>query len=553
MENIGYALIGTPDGLQMRTKGILENRKIGGFVDLPNRDINLIDSKDEILAVVREYDGDNLTTYFVLYRYALEIERNRTGAFYGSVVALKNCKAPGAIIYVMLIELASQVAAWVDPQTKKFRAPLDKIRLNEPHNLTFLVSSVMRYERFVAFEEGRECFVPSPKTEFTRIAFIEAALNEEPLVQYQKCFLSESPHVDKYVREQGGLVYFAHQRNTEDGLISFGTNKNIDFHFSLKLTNTFLQEIGELEGEIKRLKKTNEQLEARVTESLKGKKMPEKKETERSAPQQSEEVRQPPEQRTPYAPPISNPAPVNVRGTNSRKKEKSSLINQFFRKLRRIWRPLAVFVAFLLIGLLAFILFGKYTSYFTDSQSNHEQEVRKPSQEYFSSSGAKPAYRPAEKDNKLSDKQHSLWKEIEAYLVETKLNLSYEKPRMDNYKTRMEEAGMSNLIQYRIFMKLYNNFRGSGLPFEELKEISIKPSNETDLGIIVTDTLTVTQLASFLIKKCSNLPDVYSLENIKQVMINSNPDDIDRESKIIPRHDSEIRVYIPKGATCNLN
>lgn len=140
MSNIGYAIMGTPNGFQSINIGIIENKRIGKTVDFDNRGMQIFPNS-EVFGVIKKIEDSSLLTYYVLYRYAKEIDRDRTGAFYGSVIVLKNSYAEGTLIYPMLVELAANVRAYTR-QDGKFLTPLDQIDFREPTSLRLLRQSI---------------------------------------------------------------------------------------------------------------------------------------------------------------------------------------------------------------------------------------------------------------------------------------------------------------------------------------------------------------------------------------------------------------------------
>lgn len=573
MENIGYALLGTPDGLQMRTRGVLENRKIGGFVDLQHRVINLVDSKDEILAVIREYNEDNLTTYFVLYRYALEIDRNRTGAFHGSVVALKNSKAPGSIIYMMLIELAAQVAAYTQPQTGKFLANLDSIPFREPYHLAFLESSISSIEHNVTAEKDRACFVFAPRSKFSRSAFLDATLTDEHLLQYEKCFFSESPEVDKYVREQGGLAYFTEQKSTEEHLLSFGTGGNVDFQLNLTPTPLLLDELKALKHENNELRATKQQLEKQAAE-LARKGQPTKEKASQEPKQNQGGVGKPPETTNPANvtadennQKTSNPTAPS-KGTNTvidtyrTQPQISSSRRSIMRVLsiRGFVRLISALFAIFLISLIVLLALGKYVPYLSDllPAPENQDTLRRPPASRTSPEALSPEQAMESiKARELSEEQETLWADIEAYLNEIEPNLNYDGRKMKGYKTRMEQAEMQDTPQYQRFVNVYNNYMGSGLPHEMLVEKSIIPEGRLqDISIdIISEQapLTAGKLAVYIAEKCPSIPVDFAPSAIERTIINANPSDVNQQTGVVKNIKGRIAFYIPKSATCNLN
>ncbi len=150
---IGYAIIGTSDGFAAQTAGLLKGVDIGTIVDLDNRQI-FAPAATQIIAAIRKPVDGHQYTYFVLYRYALEKERSRSGGFYGSVVALKDCTADGFAIYNLLLELATNVKVYLEPDTSRFLAGIEEIMFLPPHSLDQVIGSVKKTAQVTFRQEG---------------------------------------------------------------------------------------------------------------------------------------------------------------------------------------------------------------------------------------------------------------------------------------------------------------------------------------------------------------------------------------------------------------
>lgn len=90
MSKAGWGYIGVPNGFQHISEGYTANSNI----DIVDNRICHPDFADESVfavifdtAVTKSRDSKQLMTYFAEYRFAREIERTRTGSFYGSYVA----------------------------------------------------------------------------------------------------------------------------------------------------------------------------------------------------------------------------------------------------------------------------------------------------------------------------------------------------------------------------------------------------------------------------------------------------------------------------------
>lgn len=554
----------------MQLRGILEDQRIGEFVDLPNRMIKLIEQRDEILAIIRQIEDGNLITYFVLYRYALEIDSERTGTFYGSVVALKNCKASGSAIYMILIELAAQVAAYTQPQTGKFLVSLDKVPLREPFHLDFLKSSLMPIVKSSIFQQGRVCFVYEPKNKFVRTALLETALANGTLTEYQRCFISKSPRVNAYVKERGRLEYFAEQESTEEHLLSFGKSEKVDFQINLKPVPMLLDELKSLKQENSKLKEAKQQLGKRDADLTK-----EEQPIEEKAPQETEQNQSRIDKTSGSTNPAdskggNNPSPHPESSMKNPAISDNTGIKNLLSRLRQsIARMLSIrglialvfaLIAIFLVSLIVLLALGKDVPYLSDLLPTPEnQETPRRSSASRTSPealGPKQATESA-KARELSEEQEKLWADIEAYLNEVGPNLNYDGGKMKMYKTQMERAEIQNTPQYQRFVNVYNNYMGSGLPHDMLVKKSITPEGrlrDISMDIISEEApLTTNLLATYIMEKCPSFQSVFTASALENTIVNANPNDVDSQTRTITNSSGSIVFYVPRGATCNLN
>lgn len=199
---LGYGIIGTSDGFAAQTAGLLAGMDIGSIVDLDNRLI-FAPFDTEILAGVREERDGHLYTYFVLYRYAVEQERSRLGGFYGSVVALKDCIADGYAIYNLLLELATNVKVYLDPQTSRFLVPMEEISFLHPHSIDEVVRSVKKQPLHNIIPSAY--FAPLPPHSRNSFRFIDFFQHDPGGVE--RFFVSMHPEVSELVKNKAGLEF----------------------------------------------------------------------------------------------------------------------------------------------------------------------------------------------------------------------------------------------------------------------------------------------------------------------------------------------------------
>ncbi len=200
LNHIGYAIIGTADGFDAQTAGILAGKDIGAVVDLDNREV-ATPPDTELMAGIRQVEGDSIINYFVIYRHALELDRNRSGAFYGAVVALKNCQADGFAVYTLLLELATNVKVYLDPSNQRFLVPFQDINFLKPSSLEDLTKSVKPLADGLRF--GNEAFYTTlPGKARSLFRFIDTFQGAE---EVQKVFASNDEAVSTAVINKQGI------------------------------------------------------------------------------------------------------------------------------------------------------------------------------------------------------------------------------------------------------------------------------------------------------------------------------------------------------------
>lgn len=198
---LGYGIIGTSDGFVAQTAGMLAGSDIGRVVDLDNRQI-FAPFDTEIIAGIREERDGHLYTYFVLYRYAVEQERSRLGGFYGSVVALKDCTADGFAIYNLLLELATNVKVYLDPETRRFLVPLEDISFLHPDSVDELLRSVKKMPETKV--RSAAYFAPLPPHSRNCFRFIDFFQHEAQTIE--RFFVSNDQEVVDLVKNKAGLT-----------------------------------------------------------------------------------------------------------------------------------------------------------------------------------------------------------------------------------------------------------------------------------------------------------------------------------------------------------
>lgn len=112
MNNIGWGIIGVPDGFQHISEGITANSTI-----------NIVDKricKEEFLeplfaviydtAIVEGSNHRQLMTYFVQYNFAKEVKKDRPGSFYGSYIVLAGVVPEDIDCYKVIVSLLKNLS-----------------------------------------------------------------------------------------------------------------------------------------------------------------------------------------------------------------------------------------------------------------------------------------------------------------------------------------------------------------------------------------------------------------------------------------------------------
>ncbi|MEL7120215.1 MAG: hypothetical protein AAFO07_12260 [Bacteroidota bacterium] len=202
---IGYGIIGTPDGFHAKTAGVLHRKDIGNIIDLNNREI-LAPYGTEVLAGIRTIEDGDTINYFVLYRFAMEKERNRQGGFYGSVIALKNCMADGFSVYNTLVELATNVKPYIAQDNGRFLAGFESIVFLKPDSLDELIHSIQ--PRKTGIEEASGAYYGQLSNHARdNFRFIDAFQNE--YTNLGRIFASKHEAVSEVVANKRGLPFLS--------------------------------------------------------------------------------------------------------------------------------------------------------------------------------------------------------------------------------------------------------------------------------------------------------------------------------------------------------
>ena len=200
MNNIGYAFIGTPKGLQTKNGGIINGVDIGRYIDLDGNIIK-VEPNTELFAI-RKTVVENDVLYFISqYEYAKEIESNRTGTFFGCTLVLKNTIAPAEVILLILSELMAGLREYI-ASDGRFMTTLERISLKPSKRLQglekHLKASPLNKKRL----SDKNLFVHlNGENDFrNRVNFIHQCLNSKNFEPFATVYASEDSAILNFVR-----------------------------------------------------------------------------------------------------------------------------------------------------------------------------------------------------------------------------------------------------------------------------------------------------------------------------------------------------------------
>lgn len=88
--NYNITYIGTPGGFEQKSNLNSKWRVPDHILDFQNTDLTLRD-KTDFVAITREYKDEVLYTHIIMYKYAMSLQKDRLGTFYGVCLSLKDC------------------------------------------------------------------------------------------------------------------------------------------------------------------------------------------------------------------------------------------------------------------------------------------------------------------------------------------------------------------------------------------------------------------------------------------------------------------------------
>jgi len=207
---LGWAYIGTPAGMQSKRGGCIADFEIGPITDLDNRYIEIY-PKTEILCQHWELRNNLPVTYYILYRFAREMNAGRHGAFYGSVLVSVKYELEPTLVYGILTNLADKLGQSLD-DNQRFKTNITLLELTEPPGLRHLSLSLTKLS-IISSAAGNSCFLqrnrPYIKNEQANLKmgadFFEHGNRLQASKIYNRVYGSSNPEIVRYVQERKSL------------------------------------------------------------------------------------------------------------------------------------------------------------------------------------------------------------------------------------------------------------------------------------------------------------------------------------------------------------
>ncbi len=133
---IGYAIFGTPHGLQCKSAGFISEVDIRKYIDLDGEKVDL-GNDDQLFRTRKISNGRDLFIFYCQYAFARETVSNRPGTFYGASVVLKNTIMAPEIVLGALFEMINGIKSHISPKSKRILREVKNIPLKKPLFLDF--------------------------------------------------------------------------------------------------------------------------------------------------------------------------------------------------------------------------------------------------------------------------------------------------------------------------------------------------------------------------------------------------------------------------------
>lgn len=207
---LGWAYIGTPAGMQSKRGGCIADFEIGPITDLDNRYIEIYPNT-EILCQHWELRNNLPVTYYMLYRFAREMNAGRHGAFYGSVLVSVRYELEPLLVYGILTSLTDRLAHSLD-DNQRFKTNITSLDLPEPQGLRQLKQSLTKVST-ISPAADNSCFLKLNRSDATKeqaaikagADFFEHGNKLQASKIYNRVYGSANPEIVRYVQERKSL------------------------------------------------------------------------------------------------------------------------------------------------------------------------------------------------------------------------------------------------------------------------------------------------------------------------------------------------------------
>lgn len=235
-EHLGYGIFGIPEGLQVRGFGFVQGMDIGGMIDLPNRSITTFRGSG-IYGAIRSTIEGLPVIILTRYEFAKEINADRSGAYYGSFVALRGITAPVDVLYTMLSELLANVRLYVSKEEHRFQGHLDQMGIRIPFEYYSLKESLTSSPDFDVKRDKKGFVILNADEQSARSFLFHTLSPEGELSQFEKIYASVNPKVIQDVRDKNQLTIIK--------------NLDLDFRTGINRQRSESEQLGRMVADLK--------------------------------------------------------------------------------------------------------------------------------------------------------------------------------------------------------------------------------------------------------------------------------------------------------------
>lgn len=243
MINIGFSLIGTPDGFDILNGGVNKTLTLNNKVDFKNRLISISPNSD-IYLLFRESINNDIYYHYIYYRYAQEITANRQGSFYGSIVTLQNAKGDPKLIISSLHELANIIKQYCLSTEFKFKTKVSSLPgVPTPKSLIELQSTLQEIVPVFPIN-NKKAYIQTSKYTFSTEDLFQIT-NEDPyLNKFDYLYMSDSLEVLQAV-ENKKVLYIISLKNIRVQEYEIQKNLKQEYDRVVSSYNSLAREIEE--------------------------------------------------------------------------------------------------------------------------------------------------------------------------------------------------------------------------------------------------------------------------------------------------------------------